>query len=119
MAYDEDKYSGTDCCADPAPKKSPGYYGSSTTEGRVQTQNSCGQLKGTSDSDVIDQLFTYHPANPSTGPKFEAVREAAKYFAKIIFTNTPIGADRTAAIRILREAVFTANAGISLGGLSL
>lgn len=65
---------------------------------------------------VIDQLFT---ANPSTGPKFEIIREAAKYFAKVIVSNVPAGSDRTAAIRKLREAVMTANAGISLGGLSL
>jgi len=68
---------------------------------------------------VIAQLFTYHPANMFTQPKFETVREAAKYFARVLLNNVPAGADRTAAIRKVREAVFTANAGISLGGLSL
>jgi hypothetical protein len=68
---------------------------------------------------IVEQLFTYHPATPFSGPKFETIREAAKYFAKVILANTSAGADRTAAIRKLREAVFTANAGIALGGLGL
>lgn len=88
--------------------------------GNAAPQTPYGTLNQTYSTDyVIDQLFTYHPANPSTGPKFETLREAAKYFAKVIVANTPAGADRTAAIRKLREAVMTANAGISLGGLSL
>jgi len=82
-----------------------------------QSQQACSYSP--SPDYIIDQLFTYHPATPFTGPKFEALREAAKYFAKVIVNNVPVGADRTAAIRKLREAVMTANAGISLGGLSL
>ena len=70
-------------------------------------------------SSYVEQLFSYHPANPSTGPKYDNIREAAKYFAKVIIVNTPPGSDRSAAIRKLREAVMTANAGIALGGLSL
>lgn len=68
---------------------------------------------------AVEQLFSYHPANPGTGPKYDNIREAAKYFAKVIIVNTPPGSDRSAAIRKLREAVMTANAGIALGGLSL
>lgn len=68
---------------------------------------------------IVEQLFSYHPTNPSTGPKYDNIREAAKYFAKVIIVNTPPGSDRSAAIRKLREAVMTANAGIALCGLSL
>lgn len=68
---------------------------------------------------IVEQLFSYHPANPSTEPKYDNIREAAKYFAKVLVANTPPGSDRSAAIRKLREAVMTANAGIALDGLSL
>jgi hypothetical protein len=68
---------------------------------------------------VIEQLFTYRPANPSTGPKYEAIREAAKYFAKVLLANVPAGSDRASAILRLREAVMIANAGIALDGLNL
>lgn len=68
---------------------------------------------------VIDQLFTYHAPTYDSRQKFEIIREAAKLFAKILYREVPASADRTAAIRKLREAVMTANAGISLGGLSL
>lgn len=72
-----------------------------------------------SDEEKLEQIFKYHSPNPSTGPKFETLREAARHFAKVILMNVPPGADRTAAIRKVREAVMTANAGVSLGGLSL
>jgi|SRR5579872_878407 len=97
-----------ECAADPFPGNTAGLYA-------AQTQTN----QAYSPEYVIDQLFTYHPATPYTGPKFEALREAAKYFAKVIMNNVPAGSDRTTAIRKLREAVMTANAGISLDGLSL
>ena len=67
----------------------------------------------------IDPLFAFHTSNPYTGPKMETVRDAAKYFAEVLMRNVPAGADRSAAIRKVREAMMTANAGISLGGYSL
>ena len=89
------------------PQQSPGFqYG---VVGRADDKSSY----------IVEQLFSYHPANPSTRPKYENIREAAKYFAKVLIANTPPGSDRSAAIRKLREAVMTANAGIALGGLSL
>lgn len=96
----------------PNPAQEKAYY----TTGLLSQQAS-GEKYDT--SYVIDQIFTYHAANPFTQPKFEALHEAAKYFAKVIVNNVPAGADRTAAIRKLHEAVMTATAGISLGGLSL
>ncbi len=72
-----------------------------------------------SDEEKLDQIFKYHPPNPSTGPKFETLREAARHFAKVILMNVPPSADRSAAIRKVREAVMTANAGVSLNGLNL
>lgn len=76
-------------------------------------------LREMTDEEKIGQIFTYHPATPYTGPKFENLREAAHHFAKVILLNVPRGADRTAAIRHVRDAVMTANAGVSLDGMSL
>lgn len=72
-----------------------------------------------SDEEKLEEFFKYHPPTPFTGPKFETLREAARHFAKVILMNVPPGADRSAAIRKVREAVMTANAGVSLNGLSL
>src|SRR5579859_7747452 len=66
-----------------------------------------------SDEEKLEQIFTYRPPTPFTGPKFETLREAARHFAKVILMNVPPGADRTCAIRHVRDAVMTANAGVS------
>jgi len=121
-AYDEVNYAYTTEAAPPSrfdgPETKKAYAYASRDEARAQ----CGTgavPAGLDENYIIDQLFTYHPANQFTQPKSETIREAAKYFAKVLLNNVPAGADRTAAIRKLREAVMTANAGISLGGLSL
>lgn len=64
----------------------------------------------------LDHVFDYHAPRPDQLPKYAAVREAAKNFAKVIIVNAPIGADRSAAIRLLREAMMTTNAAIALSG---
>jgi hypothetical protein len=64
----------------------------------------------------IDNIFTYHAPTPEQIPKYEAIRNKAKELGHVILDNTPFGADRTAAIRLLREAVMTANAAIALDG---
>lgn len=66
--------------------------------------------------DWIEDMFTYHPPSREQLPKYAAIREAAKYFARVVVANTPCGADQSAAIRKLREAVMTANAAIALDG---
>lgn len=64
----------------------------------------------------INQIFQYHAPTPDQLPKYEAIREAARVFALVLLENTPGSPDQTAAIRLLREAVMTANASIALGG---
>jgi hypothetical protein len=64
----------------------------------------------------LDNIFKYHAPSPEQLPKYEALREAAKKFAQAIVDNTMVGADQTAAIRKVREAVMTANASIALNG---
>lgn len=87
-------------------------------------QDCCGQANAAgyapvSEESVIDTLFTYHSPTLNTLPKFQIIREAGKYFAKVIAQNVPYGQDRLTAILKVREAVMTANAGISLDGKQL
>lgn len=70
-----------------------------------------------SPEEVIADLFSWHPPqDEATVLKYEALRESAKHFAMMIWKSCPFGADRTAAIRKVREAVMTANAAIALDG---
>ena len=64
----------------------------------------------------IENIFTYHSPTPEQFPKYEAIRAKAKELGHVIVNNTPSSADQTAAIRLLREAVMTANAAIALDG---
>lgn len=61
----------------------------------------------------IDNWFRYHPPTPSQRERYEALRDAAKTFAQQVLVLTPAGADQSAAIRKIREAVMTANAAIA------
>jgi hypothetical protein len=62
----------------------------------------------------IDNLFTYHAPRAGQPERYEAIRVAARAFAKVLVANTPPCADQTAAIRELRVCVMTANASIAL-----
>ena len=64
----------------------------------------------------INNIFTYHAPSAEQLPKYEAIRAKAKELGQVIVDNTPVSADQTAAIRLLREAVMTANAAIALNG---
>jgi hypothetical protein len=68
---------------------------------------------------ILAELFSYHPPTRETLPKFQAINQAAKNFAEVVLQNCPGSADRSAAIRLIRDARMTANAAISLNGLSL
>lgn len=62
----------------------------------------------------VDNIFRYHAPTPEQLPRYEAIREAARIFARVILDSTPHGADQSASIRHLRECVMTANAAIAL-----
>ncbi len=74
----------------------------------------------------INNWFRYHPPTETAerdgmtpadvGARYERLRDAGKVFAEVIARETPGCADQTAAIRHVREAVFTANAAIACGG---
>ena len=64
----------------------------------------------------IENWFTYHSPTPGQIPQYTEIRDAGKAFAAVVFKHCPDSADRTAAIRKIREAVMTANAAIACGG---
>ena len=68
--------------------------------------------------DEIKDLFEYHAPSPDMTAKFIPLREAIVAAAIKINDLCPPGADRTAAIRKLKEAHMTANAAIVLEGAS-
>ena len=66
----------------------------------------------------IENLFVYHAPSQDMTNKFNLIREAIIMAACAIDTHCPPGADRTAAMRKLKEAHMTANAAIVLNGES-
>lgn len=64
----------------------------------------------------LDNWFVYHKPTEGQPEQYEELREAGKKFSETIVRLTPPSADQSAAIRLVREAVFTANAAIACGG---
>lgn len=71
------------------------------------------------DKAEIEHLFTYHRPSEDQIPRYTAIREHAKQLALVILEHTPPSADQTAAIRLLRECVMTANAAIACDPVSV
>lgn len=86
-----------------------------------EVRETCGghNLRPMSSEEIVAEFFKYHAPDGTTIPKYAAINQAAKNFAEIILANCPHGADRSTAIRLIREARMTANAAIELNGLSL
>ncbi len=61
----------------------------------------------------IEAWFKYHAPNETQIGQYALIRDAGKNLALRIYDNCPSSADRTAAIRKVREAVMTANAAIA------
>lgn len=65
----------------------------------------------------LDHWFKHHPpSGPDDVARYVHIRDAGKAFAEVILRAVPYGADQSAAIRKVREAVMTANAAIACGG---
>lgn len=71
---------------------------------------------GKTDEEIIESLFTYHAPDEEQIAKLKRVRDAARSFATVLFAECPSSADRSAAIRKLRETVQTANCSIIFRG---
>lgn len=65
-------------------------------------------------AEEINDIFTYHAPKDDQPARYEFIRNAAKDFALVLISSTKPSADQTAAIRLLRECVMTANASIAL-----
>jgi len=66
--------------------------------------------------DMIQHWFTYHSPTDEDIPKYKEVRDSGLRFARVVQKNCPDSADKSAAIRKIREAVMTANAAIACCG---
>jgi len=64
----------------------------------------------------LDHVFSYHSPTPAKAENYEELRASAKDFAATIQRLCPDCADQSAAIRLVREALMTANAAIALDG---
>lgn len=67
-------------------------------------------------AEYISEVFQYHAPDADQRLAYELLREKARDFASAISTLCPASADRTDALRKLRECVMTANASIALKG---
>lgn len=64
----------------------------------------------------LDDTFSYHAPEGDQLERYARIRSKAKEFAAVVLANCPSSADRSAALRKVREAVMTANASIALKG---
>jgi len=62
----------------------------------------------------LDHAYGYKPTTPEQLPLYQAINEAAKQFEKTVLEACPPSADRTFAIRQIRDARMTANRSIAL-----
>lgn len=58
--------------------------------------------------------FSYHKPSPEQIERISDLRAAFRHTAKLILRKTPPSADQTAALRLLHEAMMTANKAIAL-----
>ena len=66
------------------------------------------------ENELLAAQFTHHAPSADQITRFQEIRDHAHALAVVIFRNCPCSADRSAAIRLLREAVMTANAAIAI-----
>ena len=64
----------------------------------------------------MEHLFSHHPPDDDQAARYRRVRNAGRHFADAIVAACPPSADRSDAIRKVREAMMTANASIALNG---
>jgi hypothetical protein len=61
----------------------------------------------------IDNWFTYHAPTPEQLVAYNDIRQAAKIYAETVNKHVPDSADKTAAIRKIRESVMAANLAVA------
>ena len=68
------------------------------------------------DPTTINRVFNSRQFSEAEAQQAQNIRDAAKEFTYAIVTNSPACADQSAAIRHVREAMFTAVSAIALKG---
>lgn len=63
-----------------------------------------------------DYVFSHHAPTPEKIAHYDAIHSAARDFAQTILAHAPASSDRSAAIRLLREASMMACAAVALDG---
>jgi hypothetical protein len=61
----------------------------------------------------INRWFTYHAPTPEQLVAYNDIRQAAKIYAETVNKHVPDSADKTAAIRKIRESVMAANLAVA------
>ena len=64
----------------------------------------------------LDNWFSHHPPSSDGLTKYNHIRAAALNFAQVLNELCPESADKTCAIRHIRDAMMTANSSIACGG---
>jgi len=64
----------------------------------------------------LRDVFHYHTPSEAQLQQYIRIRDGAGDFARVVMLTCPPSADRSAALRKIREAVMTANASIALEG---
>lgn len=67
-------------------------------------------------AEQIENWFTYHSPTAEQQASYVELRQKARELAFTIEALCPDSADKSAAMRLLRECVMTANASIACGG---
>jgi hypothetical protein len=65
------------------------------------------------ESDEIDLRFSYHPPKSGQPEKYEAVRQSANAFARLVTSISPPSREQALAIGKIEEAVMWCNAAIA------
>ncbi|HEY3595055.1 MAG TPA: hypothetical protein VGL13_14320 [Polyangiaceae bacterium] len=63
-----------------------------------------------------EYVFSHHSATPEKLKHYEAIHAAAKNLASVLLEHVPVCTDRSAALRLLREASMMACAAVALDG---
>lgn len=74
-------------------------------------------MAGQVNEENVEKVFTYQQVpNEETKDRYREVNKAAQHLAETILDYVPNCADRSAALRSVREARMWANAAIALNG---
>lgn len=65
----------------------------------------------------VDDVIAYHKPSDADVVRIQNIRMASQRLIETILENAPDCADRSAAIRHVREGMMTANAAIVLSGI--